>query len=61
MARKRKKTDKPVPGLHLNLTQGSVTLIVPASEEPTTLTLSKIPKVTNKLAVQASKPVEVRK
>ena len=59
MARSRRKPT--VPGLHCNTEKGAIEFIVPASSTPTKVRVSKIPKKTNKLAVQSSAPVEFGK
>lgn len=59
--RKRGRNRPSVPGLHVNLIHGAMNFTVPASDEPTVVRVAKIPKATNKLAIQASKPVEVRR
>lgn len=58
---RKSKGRKRVPGLQLNLTEGAATFIVPASTEPTIVKVRKVPRKTNKLAVEASKPVEFEK
>jgi hypothetical protein len=62
MAKKpRKARPRSVPGLHRNLEHGAMTFTVPASDTATVVRVAKIPDVTNKLALQSSKPVEFEK
>jgi hypothetical protein len=59
---RRARAERPsTPGLHRNLVDGALEFTVLASDEPTVVRVSKIPLATNKLAVQASKPVEFEK